>query len=191
MKITSMRQRGAIPSTQVLADVMSTLKRRLSKAGFITGVSLFSRTSIKLGLHMRSFRLDLTIHDRNLRHNPHLPPKLTDTPTWDQRVEFNDIVNAVLNKFKISANVRSGEFVIRKGTQCMTEDDWHNQVPMWSRSNESNGYYVEAIDERAYLAERAERRKQAARAKRAAAKAQYSGRSTDPKHGPLTLIQGE
>lgn len=187
MKITSMRHAGAIPSTDLILEIERTLKRRLSKAGFITGVEAMTRTSMKLGLHMRSFKLDLTIHDRNLRHNPHTGTKLTDTPTWDQRVEFNNIVNAVLTKFKISARVRSGAFIIRDGTKAMTESDWHDQTPEYMRHNESRGYYIETCDEREYIKERKELRNRLARERRAQAKAAPQAQAARP---ALSLVPG-
>ena len=167
MKITCIRIKGKIPSTDVILEIEKTLRRRITKAGFITEVNAITRTSIKIGLHMRSFKLDVTVHDRNLRCNPHLPNKLTDTPTWDQRVEFNDIVNAVLNKFKVSANVKSGPFIIRAGTKAMTEYDWHAQKPEYIRHNEMRGYSVEPIDEQAFLKARRLKRLEQARQKRA------------------------
>lgn len=167
MKITSMRISGALPSTDVVLEIERTLRRRFEYAGFITKVEALTRTSLKIGLHMRSFKLDRTIHDRNLRHNPYLGSKLTDTPTWDQRVEFNNIVNIVLNKFKVSSNVKSGPFTIRKGRQVFTESDWHDQTPEYLRHNETRGWFVEPVDEREFLEERRIARNEIARARRA------------------------
>lgn len=174
MKITSMRhgRNRALPSTDLILEIERTLRARFKRAGFITEVHAQTRSSLKIGMHMCSFRIDTNVHDRNLRHNPHLPSKLTNVPTWDQRVVFNDIVNAVLNKFRISANVRSGEFTIRKGTECMTENDWSDQKPSWITENECRGYYVEACDEREYVNERRLERLKVARQRRAQAKAQ-------------------
>lgn len=151
-----------------MANVMFELKRRFNKAGFLTGVDVASDSGLKIGLHMCSFRIDTKKHDRNLRHNPHLGSKLTTTPTWDQRVEFNDIVNAVLNKFKVSANVKSGPFTIRVGETARTEWDWSHEKPGYITHNECRGYYVEACDEREFLEKRRTERNKAAAAKRAA-----------------------
>lgn len=167
MKITKMRIKGEVPSTDVVLEIERTLRRRFERAGYITEVGAVTRTSLKIGLHMRSFKLDVTKHDRNLRHNPHLPSKLTDTPTWDQRVEFNDIVNSVLNKFKVSANIKSGPFTIRSGRTAMTENDWVAQKPEYITHNECRGYSVEPCDEREYIEERRKRRLIEAREKRA------------------------
>jgi len=170
MRITSIRTKGQLPSTDIILNVERELRRRFAKAGYVTEVNAETRSAIKIGLHMRSFKLDLSKHDRNLRHAPGLPLKLTDVPTWDQRVEFNGIVNAVLNKFKLSANVKSGPFTIRKGTQVFTECDWLDQKPEWITYNECRGYYVEAVDEKAFVEERRITRLKAQREKRAQAK---------------------
>lgn len=152
MKITRMNIKGKKLSS-TMADVVFELKKRFSKAGFITGVSVVNSQSIKIGLHMRSFSLDVTKHDRNLQVNPY-GKRLTNLPTWDQRVEFNNIVNSVLNKFKVSANVKSGPYTIREGLDSFNEDDWHNQKPDWLRLNEFSGWYIEPVNEKAYLKEK-------------------------------------
>lgn len=181
MRITKMRIKGEVPSTEVTFEIERTLRNRLAKAGYITNVNALTRTALKIGLHMRSFKLDLTKHDRNLRHNPYLPSKLTDTPTWDQRVEFNDIVNAVLNKFKVSARVVSGPFTIRDGVKCMNENDWYDQKPAWITHNESRGWYVESVNERAFTEERRLERNEKARARRAQKKADELALANDAK----------
>jgi hypothetical protein len=121
-------------------------------------------------MHMASFRIDTNIHNRNLYHRPGAEPKLTNVPTWEQRVEFNDIVNAVLNKFKVSANVKSGDYTVRKDTISMTENDWNAQIPEHHRVNFARGFFVEAIDEKSFLENRRQKRNEAARIKRAQAK---------------------
>lgn len=178
MKITCIRiGKERIKPAQVDLEAIELLLRmRFARAGFITDVFPMSSTSIKVGLRQRSFKLDLTRHDRNLRHNPHMASTLTDTPTWEQRVQFNTIVNSVLNKLKISANVKSGPFTIRKGREVFTEGDWYDQKPEYLQSNESRGFYIEECDEKEYLEERRIERNKAAKEKRALKKQQtHSG----------------
>lgn len=170
MKITKLRYHNQIPSTDLVLDLERTLRRRLASAGFITEVNALTRTSMKIGLRMRSFKIDRAMHNRNLRHNPHLPSVLTDSPTWAQRVEFNNIVNNVLDKFCLSANVRSGLFTIRRGVKCMTEQDWHDQKPWHIVYNETVGFFIEACDEREYLKEQRIKRNERARQRRLAKK---------------------
>lgn len=151
MKVTSIRIKGLKPEDIELQIIQSQLEYRFAKAGFITEVSIVNKTSLKIGLWMKSFKLDTNKWDRNLQINPHLSPKLTTTPNWDQRVSFNNIVNSVLNKFKVSANVKSGPFTIRKGKQTFDKYDWYDQKPEWIRHNEFRGYGVQAIDEKHFL----------------------------------------
>lgn len=166
MKITKIRVKGQKPETNDLNLIVSQLSHKLAKVGFITEVEIVNSTCIKVGQRMRSFSLDLTKHDRNLQVNPHLNPKLTNLPTWDQRVQFNNILNEVLNKLKVSANVKSGPYTIRQGTEAMTESYWHDQKPDWVRNNDAKGFYIESIDEKSYLEERRQRRLIEARTKR-------------------------
>ena len=119
----------------------------------------------------KTFSLDLRKHDRNL-YVSQSGDRLTNLPTWDQRVEFNNIVNAVLNKFRVSANVKSGFYTIRKGFECMTEYDWQDQKPRWIYHNEINGNYIESVDEKQYLEDRRLKRLELARQKRSEAKLQ-------------------
>lgn len=177
MKITNIRISKAKPTSVQLVSIVVELRKRFAKAGFETGVEQLTSTSISIGLHMRSFQLDLSKHDRNL-YRSRCGDKLTNLPTWDQRVEFNDIVNAVLSKAKASATVRSGPFTIRKGFHEYTESDWHNQTPHWVEHN------VESVDEKQYIEERRERRNREARAKRreSATPVHTSNRKPEPEY---------
>lgn len=153
MKITSIRIKGQKPTGVQLVDIMYDLKKRFQRAGFITGIEVKNTTSLKVGQHMRSFSLDITKHDRNLQCSPYAN-KLTNLPTWDQRVEFNNIINSVLNKYKVSANISSGPYTIRKGLVNFGESDWHNQTPEYIRHNHARGYCIESVDEVQYLDEK-------------------------------------
>lgn len=157
MKITRMNIKG-----EKLGGFLETIKSQLEfefyKKGFITEVYIVNSQSIKIGLWMNTFKLDTSKHDRNLQVNP-FQSKLTTLPTWDQRVVFNNIVNKVLNKFKVSANVKSGPFTVREGTKCFTEYEWTGQKPMWIYENERKGYYITAVNEKKYIAERKEKRR--------------------------------
>ncbi len=143
MKITRIKSKAGL-------DVIAAqLQHAIAKAGYISEVKIVNKSRIDIGMHMCSFRVNVAVHGYNARYNPYMNYKAgykrTSTPTWDQRVEFNDIVNAVLNKFKASANIKSGPFVIRKGTEAMTESDWHNQKPSYLLENEARGFSVESL----------------------------------------------
>ena len=164
MKITRIK---CLKAKVSLEDIAADLRLKIADEGFITEVRVVNSSRIDLGLHMKSFVVDTKIHGYNTRHNPHSNPKRTQVPSWDQRVLYNEIVNKCLDKYNISANVTSGCFIIRKGTESMSEYDWHDQKPEWMYHNESRGYYVEeGFDEDAFK----ERRRQAARERRAKAK---------------------
>lgn len=165
MKITKMRTNGQVLDESMMMKIMSDLDKRFKKAGYLTNVNEVNSSSIKIGQHMRSFSIDTDMHDRNLQCNPYAQ-RLTNLPYWDQRVEFNDIINDVLNKFKVSANVKSGPYTIRQGERVFNEGDWSNQMPDYIRSNMAKGHYIEPVNEKQYLARRAEKRSQDAKTKR-------------------------
>ena len=100
----------------------------LGKKGYITDFTIKSKTGFTLGLHMRSFKIDIDKLGYNYRTghfvNTKTGYKRTDVPTWNQRVDYNNIVNSILNRYKISANVTSGNFIIRDGVNSKTEYDW-------------------------------------------------------------------
>lgn len=169
MKITKMRIKGQKPGGLKMNDVLVELKHRFDRAGFQTNVGVISDSGIKIGLWMRTFILDTTKHELNLQCNPY-QQKLTKLPNWDQRVKFNDIVNSVLNKFKVSANVKSGPFIIREGLECMTEYHWQDQKPSWIYQNEQNGYYITSVNEKEFIEARRLKRLKKQRENRAKVK---------------------
>lgn len=158
-----MNIKGVKLGTQFLETIKCQLDHALYAKGFITDVYVVNSQSIKIGLWMRTFKLDTTRWDRNPQVNPY-QSKLTSLPTWDQRVIFNNIVNKVLNKFKISANIKSGPYTIREGMTCFGEYEWSDQKPQWVYQNEQRGYYITAVNEKEFIAQRAEKRKLARKA---------------------------
>ncbi len=134
----------------MLQLLQSKLQYEITKAGYISDVTIMNTSRIDIGLHMCSFRVNTKVHGYNARYNPHMTYKAgykrTSTPTWEQRVDFNNIVNAVLNKYKVSCNVTSGDFIIRQGTKVFTEYDWENQKPDYMHQNEMRGYRVEKLE---------------------------------------------
>jgi hypothetical protein len=119
VKITKLRNKdgSAIESNQVLLAICK-LEHAFAKAGFITDVTQASSSSIRIGLHMKSFVIDTEKLGSNARVN-HFTIKSkkgyhkTNIPTWTQREEFNHIVNNVLDALKLRANIKSGDYVIR------------------------------------------------------------------------------
>jgi hypothetical protein len=109
------------------------LHNALTANGFKTEVEVKNSTSIKIGMHMSSFRIITSELGYNGRISRFCKSpkgyKRTDVPTWDQRVEFNDIVNAKFDEHGLSATIKSGCYSIRKGTHSFNESDWQDQTP--------------------------------------------------------------
>lgn len=152
MKFTKIRNRFNEKLNETSLQVLSIeLLKKLNEAGFITDWHIVNSQSIKLGMHSKSFTVDVKRLGYNARYNPFSRTKLgytrTSTPTWDQRVQFNDIVNSVLNEFGITCNVKSGPFTIRKGGISLNENDWYSQKPDYLWHNESRGFTIESIEE--------------------------------------------
>lgn len=135
---------------QNFKDIQLTLSLEIQKAGYISKVYEVSSTSMKIGLHMRSFSVDTSKHGYNARYNPYRITKKgytrTNTPTWNQRVEFNNIINKVLNEYNVSCNIKSGPYTIRQELTAMTESDWYDQKPEWQLDNEIRGFYIESLE---------------------------------------------
>lgn len=124
---------------QTLTALCERLASKLERAGFVTHVEQLNSQAIKIGLHMSSFRVDT----KRLGHNARVgwyngmgqfmgnsSPKgykRTDVPTWDQRVEFNDIVNDVFDKFELTCTIKSGAYTVRSRTGRRSESDWTHE----------------------------------------------------------------
>jgi len=150
MKLTKIRVDGKKLDESMIKAIMVSMQVKMIKAGYITDFERVNSQSVSIGLHGRSFKVDVQRLGYNAQHGPFntrlkLGYKRTCTPTWVQRVEFNDIVNSVLDSFKVSCNIKSGPFTIREGLTSFTENDWLDQVPSWMTHNESRGYYVSAL----------------------------------------------
>ena len=122
------------PSDILLRDLCELIVIRTAKAGFITKASQLTGSAIKIGLHMSSFRVDTAKLGHNARIGRYIDSpkgyKRTDVPTWDQRVEFNNIVNRAFNQYGLVANIKSGCFTVRdKVKGAHNETDWENQTP--------------------------------------------------------------
>lgn len=130
MRITGMRIEGAKPDLNTLMRIVSKLEQRFKQAGFETCVEQVSSTSIHIGLNMRTFTIDVAKLGYNADRGQWAGSrckagyKRTRTPTWDQRVQFNDIVNEVLNQYSVVCSVRSGEYVVRTRGRAYSESDW-------------------------------------------------------------------
>lgn len=137
MRITGIRYSNDKKVTEhTLNELCSIIASKMERAGFITGTEVLNSSAIKVGLHMSSFRINTSKLGHNARVGKYVSSpkgyKRTDVPTWDQRVEFNNIVNSILDKNGIKATIKSGCFTVRdKVKGAHIESDWENQTPIW------------------------------------------------------------
>lgn len=135
MKVSCLKIKGQKPTQKQTDALVKQIKRAFTAAGFVTGVHSYGPTSMDIGLHMKCFQVDTDKLGFNARMNysnpwggergPKVGFKKTSLPTWDQRVEFNDILNDILDRAKATARIVSGPFVIRtvdEGAYC--ERQW-------------------------------------------------------------------
>lgn len=118
-----------VPTTTQIMALASSLRSEFSGLGFITKVRVISNTEIKIGLGMCSFRIDRARHSSNLDigysgKRCKRGYKLTTTPTWEQREQFNHGINDVLDRFFIEANAKNSVVKIR--------DYEHGRISKWS-----------------------------------------------------------
>lgn len=162
MKLTKIRNSdGSKLTERMVEEYAQLILQALNKKGFKTNAYATGATSMKIGLHMSSFRIDTTKLGHNARvgiaaygYNGCKSPKgykRTDVPTWDQRVEFNDTVNYILDKFNIHANIKSGAYTIRKGDWSYCENDWYNQGSNFSYSADASRQIIPEAEARESL----------------------------------------
>jgi len=155
MNITYMRINGKKPALFQLESIMSDLRAEFIKQGFETEVNAKNSTAIKIGGGGKCF----TVNVEQLGHNASVGfsnhagyfldntgikgYKRTSIPTWAQRVEFNNIINKILDAYEVTANIKSGPYTIRhKDFGGYSEGDWYDQTPY-----ESYSYAIDRIVE--------------------------------------------
>ncbi len=118
------RNGGGKPTERFLDELCEIIVAKAAKAGFITGSHRLTGSAIKIGLHMSSFRIDTAKLGHNARvgrtsaygwHGIQCPKgyKRTNVPTWEQREDFNHLVNDVFDKFGLVATITSGNYTVR------------------------------------------------------------------------------
>lgn len=128
MKATKIRVQATqtkVSSDTLLTTLCETIVSRAAYLGFITESEVLSDTSINIGLHMRSFRIDVAHLGSNARpcRKSVKGFKKTDVPTWDQRKEFNALVNRAFCDFGLDALIVSGNYTVRT-LDTGPETDW-------------------------------------------------------------------
>lgn len=125
---------GGKPTERFLDDLCEIIVAKAAKAGFITGSHRLTGTAIKIGMHMSSFRINTAKLGHNARvgrtnaygwHGIQSPKgyKRTNVPTWEQREDFNHLVNDVFDKFGLVATITSGNYTVR--TRSGRVNDWN------------------------------------------------------------------
>jgi hypothetical protein len=116
MRVTRLRTKSGSKLTELqMQHLVVKLAVRIKKAGFVTGVDRISGSSIKIGLRMKSFTVDVSKLGYNARSAKRSIKGYmrTSIPTWEQREQFNHIVNDVLDSLKYSGHIVSGDYLIR------------------------------------------------------------------------------
>lgn len=127
---------GGKPTERYLDDIVEIIIGEADRKGFRTEGTRLTGSAIKIGLRMSSFRIDTEMRGYNARIGRHVASpkgyKRTDVPTWEQRVEFNNLINSVFDRFGLVANIKSGCFTVRDKVKGANDEyDWENQTPSW------------------------------------------------------------
>jgi len=182
MRATNIRIAGKKPTREELAHVADMLRGAYLLAGYVTDVEIRG-AALTISSGMGQFRVDT---DR-LGYNARLPRDSwhgfggqgntirgyarTDVPTWEQRVEFNNLTNGVLDALNVSATIRSGPFTVRSARD--------GAVTSWDRYA-----YPAAMDIVPLTAEMIAEGDEAMRAHRRAQRAARKAAQTAVQHAP-------
>lgn len=137
MKVTKIRDlKGNKVNEFLVVDVANYIQSEIDKAGFISHASATGPTSMHIGIHMGSFRIDPNMlgYNARLNNNWQKSPKgykRTSVPTWEQRVEFNHIINNAFDKFKLKARIMSGEYLVRS-FETGRKNSWSTLEPYYA-----------------------------------------------------------
>jgi hypothetical protein len=126
MRISAIRMSdGVRPHTRQMETACEMIRENARIQGFVTDANVRKGSTIHVGIHSRSFRVNTAMLGHNARlgrataggyyFHEKSPKgyKRTDVPTWEQRKSFNHLVNDVLDKLNWSANVVSGNYTVR------------------------------------------------------------------------------
>ena len=115
----------------------------LAERGFKTGYKVDDKGKLKIGLHGKSFVIDTEMHGYNSKLNPFRgKPSKTSLPTWEQRVEYNNTINDIMDKLNLNATIKNSVFIIRDKNGRKDEAYWQNNQPEFMQHNISRGFAV-------------------------------------------------
>lgn len=116
MKATFIKQNNKRPTQEVLNKLVKTIESKALRLGFRTFARVESLSGIHIGHHRDTFSILPEALGHNVRY-PYqpdgLPWKRTRKPTWDQRVQFNNLINDIFDELKLTARIVSGTFIVR------------------------------------------------------------------------------
>lgn len=151
MRATKLRHDDGAKLTKKMADEYAVLlEGELKAAGFITDVSAPTHTTLHLNYSSHAcFVIDTDLLGYNYREDDHhslVGWKRTAVPTWDQRVEFNDLLNLFLDRHKLKCNIKSGPYTVRTYENGgRTEWHWQHEKPFWQIQNEQRFGTIEKL----------------------------------------------
>lgn len=117
MKITRIRDKDNKKlDRHVLEQIAKELELKAAMLGFIH-YAYVDGSSIRTGINSKSFVINTGMLGHNGRVGRFVDSvkgyKRTNLPTWEQRVAMNHLVNDVLDSYEVSANVKSGNYIVR------------------------------------------------------------------------------
>jgi hypothetical protein len=124
MQVRAINLKGKKLSQAKMQALVSRLERAIDRAGFETTVFQVNSSRIDIkggssGVSNKYATVNVEKRGYNFRVNSYtayhtkLGYKRTNVLSWDQRVELNRLINAVLDGMKLSATIASRGFVVR------------------------------------------------------------------------------
>lgn len=151
MKATKLRYTDGKKLTERMAqEIARVIEGDLSNAGFCTDVSAPTHTTLRIAYGSHAcFVIDTDKRGYNYREDRHrslVGWKRTAVPTWDERVEFNDALNATLDRLGLRCNIKSGPYTVRCYERGgMDESVWIEEKPYYQCENEERFGTIEKL----------------------------------------------
>ena len=144
MRFSTITQNGKKLDNYDLEGLGSDLVHELASHGYMADFEINKQGKLKVGMRRKSFVINVARLGHNSRFNPlYNKPRRTSTPTWDQRVHYNNIINDYMDKYQLKAIIRNSVFIIRDKEGRKNESYWIDNEPEFSRHNTSRGYLIE------------------------------------------------
>ena len=142
MRITDIKINGEKLEPKQLEYLAKQLHTKIKQAGFVTNAFVVNSSRIDINhRHMSYCKINTKRRGYNYRVNlctvmaTKTGYKRTDTLTWDQRVELNNIINDILDSHRVVCRVQSREVLVR----CKTNDLNHTAIRAFAEPEDRNG----------------------------------------------------